>query len=141
MHEVLPGLYLASFNEVRQRGSEAQSYYIVNCSRDLPMLSARGMRVPVDDLPEENERMLGFFPQATQTIHDRLRSRDEVIVHCWAGQQRSAAVVAAYLIRYEHMSKDDAMRFVKRHKSDAFSSGATFDQALTVWEHRATAHV
>jgi protein-tyrosine phosphatase len=77
--------------------------------------------------------MLDFFPQATQTIRDHVLSHDEVIVHCWAGQQRSAAVVAAYLIRYENMTKDDAMRFVKRHKSDAFASGATFDPALTSW--------
>lgn len=133
MHEIIPGLYLASFKEVKQRGSEARNYFIVNCSRDLPMLSPRGVRVPVDDLPEDNQRMLSFFPQATQVIRERLRSCDEVIVHCWAGQQRSAAVVAAYLIRYEHMSKDDAMRFVKRHKPDAFSSGATFDPALTTW--------
>ena len=134
MHEILPGLYLASFNEVRQRGSEARDYYIVNCSKDLPMLSPRGGRVPVDDLPEENQRMLGFFPSATQAIRERLCLGDEVIVHCWAGQQRSAAVVAAYLIRYKNMSKNDAMQFVKRHKSDAFSWGATFDPALTAWE-------
>lgn len=135
MYEILPGLYLASFNDVKQRGAEARDYYIVNCSRDLPMLSPRGGRVPVDDRPEENERMLGFFPRVTRAIRERLRSGDEVIVHCWAGQQRSAAVVTAYLIKYEGMPKDHAMRFVKRRKMDAFSWGATFDPALNAWEN------
>lgn len=135
MYEILPGLYLASFADVRQRGSESQEYFIVNCSRDLPMLSPNGVRLAIDDAPQENQRMLDFFPRVTQLIRRKLREGDDVIVHCWAGQQRSAAVVAAYLMRYTHMSKDHAMRFVKRCKSDAFSWGATFEPALKVWEN------
>jgi rhodanese-related sulfurtransferase len=136
MYEIIPGLYLASFNDVRQRGSEAHEYFIVNCSRDLPMLSPRGVRFAIDDAPQENERMLGFFPRATALIRRKLREGDEVIVHCWAGQQRSAAVVAAYLMRWTNMSKDQAMRYIRRQKSDAFSWGATFDPALEAWESR-----
>lgn len=135
MYEIIDGLYLASFNDVKQRGSEARDYYIVNCSRDLPMLSPRGVRLAINDAPDENERMLGFFPGATQLIRRKLIAGDEVIVHCWAGQQRSAAVVAAYLIRYGRMSKEDAMGFVRRRKSDAFSWRATFDPALGVWDN------
>jgi rhodanese-related sulfurtransferase len=135
MYEILPGLYLASFNDVRQRGAEAQEYFIINCSRDLPMLSPTGVRLAIDDAPQENERMLGFFPRATQLIRRKLREGDEVIVHCWAGQQRSAAVMAAYLMKYAHMSKDHAMRFIRRQKPDAFSWGATFDPALEDWEN------
>lgn len=135
MYEVVPGLYLASFADVSQRGSEASEYFIVNCSRDLPMLSPNGVRLAIDDAPAENERMLGFFPRVTQLIRRKLREGDDVIVHCWAGQQRSAAVVAAYLMKYAHMSKDHAMRFVKRRKSDAFSWGATFEPALEAWDN------
>jgi rhodanese-related sulfurtransferase len=136
MYEILDGLYLASFNDVARRGSEAGDYFIVNCSRDLPMLSSQGVRLAIDDAPDENDRMLGFFPRATRLIRERLREGDEVIVHCWAGQQRSAAVVAAYLMRYDHISKERAMAFVRRCKADAFSWGATFDPALTTWARR-----
>ncbi len=134
MHEIIDGLYLASFNQVRQRGAEAREYFIVNCSRDLPMLSPRGVRLPIDDAPDENERMLGFFPRVTRAIRRRLLEGDEVIVHCWAGQQRSAAVVAAYLMRYMRFTRDEAKGFVRQRKADAFSWGATFDPALAAWE-------
>jgi len=136
MYEILDGLYLASFNDVERRGREARDYFIVNCSRDLPMRSPDGVRLAIDDAPDENSRMLSFFPGVTHLIRERLRSGDEVIVHCWAGQQRSAAVVAAYLMRYEGISKERAMAYVRRCKSDAFSRGATFDPALTAWARR-----
>ena len=75
------------------------------------------------------------FDGVTQLIRRKLREGDEVIVHCWAGQQRSAAVMAAYLMKYAHMSKEHAMRFIRRQKPDAFSWGATFDPALESWDN------
>ena len=135
MYEIIPGLYLASFADVAQRGDEAHEYYIVNCSRDLPMLGTRGVRLAIDDAPGENAKMLSFFPRVTDLIRRKLREGDEVIVHCWAGQQRSAAVVVAYLMRYTSMSKERAMRFVKHKKFDAFSARPTFEPALTSWQN------
>lgn len=133
MYEIVDGLYLASFNDVKQRGTEARDYFIINCSRDLPMLSPRGVRLPIDDAPNENGRMLDFFPRVTQLIRRKLNEGEEVIVHCWAGQQRSAAVVCAYLMRYYDMTKERAMGFIRRMKNDAFSWGATFNPALDAW--------
>lgn len=135
MYEVLDGLYLASFADVSRRGREARDYFIINCSKDLPMLSPTGVRIPVDDSPSENGRMLNFFTDATRLIHNRLRAGDEIIVHCWAGQQRSAAVVAAYLMKWHGLSRDQAKSYVRGHNPDAFLDGATFDPALKTWEN------
>jgi hypothetical protein len=134
MYEIIDGLHLASFDDVKRIGKNSRNYFIVNCSRDLPMRSPNGRRVPIDDAPHENSRMLGFFEPVTRLIHEQLQQGD-VIVHCWAGQQRSAAMVAAYIMRYGPASKDDAMELVKLRKSDAFSWGATFSPALTNWEN------
>ena len=47
MHEVLDGLYLASFMEARELALESH-YVFLNCTKDLPMLGP-GMRIPVND--------------------------------------------------------------------------------------------
>lgn len=109
-------------------------YFIVNCSRDLPMLGPRGMRVAIDDAPSQNNEMLHHFPTVVRKIRERLMTGDAVIVHCRAGQQRSAAVIAAYLIRYNDLSKKSAMHHIMRRKADAFYMGATFGPALDIWE-------
>jgi dual specificity MAP kinase phosphatase len=135
MYEILPELFLASFNDVRLAGFDTNDYFIVNCTRDLPMLGPRGARIPVDDAPSQNNQMFQYFPLIVRKIRERLVAGDAVIVHCRAGQQRSAAVIAAYLIRYNGMSKNEAIAYIRRCKSDAFYISATFDNALTVWEN------
>lgn len=132
MYEIVNGLYLASFRDVLY-APDRDKYFIINCTPDLPMLGPRGIRVSILDDPYENERMLDFFPMTANLIRERLKAGDGVIVHCAAGQQRSAAVVAAYLIRENGWSAHHAMRYIKRRKSDAFINRPTFWPALDEW--------
>ena len=132
MYEISPNLYLASFPDVAHAPGHDKCF-IINCTPDLPMLSRRGVRVSILDDPAENDRMLSFFPETTRVIRERLSWGDAVIVHCAAGQQRSAAVVTAYLMRENGWSASKAMKFVKSKKSDAFIGHATFWPALDEW--------
>lgn len=40
-----------------------------------------------------------------------------VLVHCMQGASRSVSIVAAYLIKYHHMSAEDALTFMKKKRS------------------------
>jgi protein-tyrosine phosphatase len=56
-----------------------------------------------------------------------------VVVHCHAGQQRSAAVMAAYLMWTRKMSLEQSVSYIKLCKPDAFLYGVNFREALEKW--------
>jgi protein-tyrosine phosphatase len=58
-----------------------------------------------------------------------------VVVHCRAGQQRSAAVMAAYLMR-KGMGLEQAIKYIKSRKPDAFYWNVNFMPALKIFENR-----
>ena len=133
MHEVLDGLYLASFMEARELALESH-YVFLNCTKDLPMLGP-GMRIPVnDDLkPGSIQTLYQAFPEAVQWIDAKLKRGNAVVVHCAAGQQRSAATVAAYLMWKYGYGIDQSIDYLKSIKSDAFLYGANFRPSLERW--------
>lgn len=129
MYNIVPRLYLSNFYEAK---TAPNGWYVINCSKDLPMVSTYGMRLPINDdmSPEAFRTMYKALPMIIDRIDNIRNSGGDVLVHCHAGQQRSAAVVAAYLMS-KGMPKDEAIRYVKSKKSDAFFWNVNFDPVLT----------
>ncbi len=63
-------------------------------------------------------------------IHKTLADSKTVLVHCRLGRQRSATVVAAYLMYSHEMMPIEAMQVVKSLKSDTFQLLPNFMSAL-----------
>lgn len=138
MHPILPGLYLASWQQVQAASltddtlAEDTEWFIVNCTKNLPMAiqdPTRTLRIAVDDdlSPAALNGMLEALPGTLHIMHDVLhRGGTKVVVHCQAGQQRSPAVIAAYLMRYCNMSLTESVLFIKDRKADAFFWNANF---------------
>lgn len=116
--EVRPGLFLANYSGAQQGPADA---YVVNCTRDLPMIRPQGTRVAVDDNGTTGtmNSLAMAIPALVDEIHARLAAGTPVVVHCLAGQQRSPTVVAAYLIRYAGLTAAEAIREVRARKRDA----------------------
>ena len=107
-HEIIPGLFI---------GDEYSSYnkpfllknnitVIINCTNDVPFKFKRSfsyLRVPVDDSLKDKDidKMTQFLPLVVEYLKNAHRTgRRNVLVHCHAGVQRSAIVVASYLLKY-----------------------------------------
>ncbi|KAF1859104.1 hypothetical protein Lal_00000930 [Lupinus albus] len=69
------------------------------------------MAVPIRDT--ENEDLLDYLEVCIDFI-DRSRKEGSVLVHCFAGVSRSAAVITAYLMRTEHLSLEDALESLRQ---------------------------
>ena len=129
MYEIIPNLYLSSFRGL----GHVDSYFVVNASADLPMMGP-GIRVAINDDVFENNAMFSAFEPTIQAIDEARSHGKKVVIHCMAGQQRSAAITAAYLMYKDRsLSVNDAKRMVRNKKPDAFIYHTTFQEALERW--------
>lgn len=133
MYEIIPGLYLSSFKDASE--SELLSTaFVVNCTKDLKMLSTKSRRVAIDDNgnPREISALFTEFANGTVLgeIDTALKAGTPVIVHCLAGQQRSPAVICGYMLRYSRKSVEDAILHIRSKKPDAMFWKVNFQDTL-----------
>ncbi|MED6170625.1 hypothetical protein PIB30_032910 [Stylosanthes scabra] len=83
-------------------------YSLEYAGRDLKLVR---MAVPLKDT--ENEDLLDYLEVCIDFI-DRSRKEGSVLVHCFAGVSRSAAVITAYLMRMENLSLEDALESLRK---------------------------
>lgn len=129
LYEIVPHLYLSNYQDAL---SVPKDFFVINCSKDLPMVQTKGggTRLYVDDSPHSIETMTKNLPIMIKYIEEHVKENKNVLVHCFAGQQRSATVIAAYLMKTKGLSTEDAIAFVKSKKQDAFAGGVHFYTSL-----------
>ena len=112
---------------------------VINCSKDIPFYSnyTENVRISIHDNLENVEinRLYEYIPKAVEFIHKKILESKNILIHCYAGRQRSASIVTAYLMKYGHMSLKDAILAVKSKRVIAFSPGINFEKTLIKYEN------
>ena len=136
-HEIIDYLYIGS---ARALESSDQFSMIVNCTIDIPFPKncANCIRIPVHDDPAECARLITLVnsTQVLAKMHESILEKRPVLVHCFAGQQRSCAIVALYLITYYHMTPDQTIAHIKRKRRIAFFGQVNFAAAFVYFYAR-----
>lgn len=134
MSEVVPRLWLGGAGEAKELSAAADM--VVNCTCDLPFWNpmAYNVRLAVKDNGERTESVKLFDmledDEVFEAIHAALSAGKRVLVHCRAGEQRSAAVVACYVVWRWRMDPLDAIAYVRSKRPEAFLGGANFMDAI-----------
>jgi hypothetical protein len=140
-HEVLPGLWLGNANAAKDRAwlNQNQITTIFNCTKDIPFLRngpPHMYRVPLDDnlQPEEIRNLELWSWEVAYKIANERAQGNKILVHCAAGMQRSAAVIAIYLIATYRCTTDEAIAFIKTKRPVAFLGFANFYNSIKGFE-------
>ena len=137
-NEILPGLWLgdkaSSHNTDFLSAKKIQC--IINCTLDLPFINDKNIvkkRIPVnDDLSyESNEVMIKFLNNTIDLIQRNLLQNINTLVHCYAGKQRSATVIACYLLKYGRIKRESVYDLIRTKRPEAFMPGVNFEYAIT----------
>lgn len=135
--EIIPFLFLGDYKDAEHVGLNTK--LVVNCSKDIPFFSydSTNIRIPVDDTPDEGNKLLNTWIHSKlfDDIVNHLMQSHDVLIHCRMGRQRSAATIAAFLMKTLHWSKNEAITFIKDKKKEAFFPEPTFDNILNSYQN------
>jgi protein-tyrosine phosphatase len=138
--EILPGLWLGNINSAKSNDF-FQIYNIsivINCSKDIPFFSnfTKNIRISVNDNLQRHEidRMFDYLDKACDLIHNSLLNSESILVHCFAGKQRSATLICAYLMKYGNMSLEVAIQSIKSKRDIIFTPIINFKNTLLKYQ-------
>ena len=116
---------------------ENNIHAVFNCTKNIPFVHSvpRKYRLSVDDnLQEEEIRNMEHWAMEVVYKLTQEVKNGPVLVHCHAGMQRSAAVVAMYLIANYKMKSDKAMEYIKGKRPIAFTPAPNFLRSIKGFE-------
>ncbi len=140
-HEIIPRIWLGNRNAALNQDQWLEQHSIqavFNATKDIPFseLPTTKYRIPVDDNLEDAEitNMAKWSPEIIYNVLREYQAGNTILVHCAAGMQRSAAIVAMTLVALYNMSTDDAIAFIKNRRQIAFYPGANFYKSIKIFE-------
>ncbi len=128
--EIIEYLYVGSASALNH---SEKFNLIVNCTTNVYIkTSVNTIRIPIYDDPYDTNLFLQLLDDTNvlEKIHTSINNKEPVLVHCYAGQQRSCALVACYLIKYKNMTPDTAINYIKQKRRVAFIGNVTFISAI-----------
>ena len=130
LYKILDNLYLATFTDAQNLSPE--NAFIVNCTKDLPMIRQQGIRIEIDDNGNkiEIDNMFLAFNETVEIIHDKLSNNITVVIYCLAAVQRSCTIISAYLMAKHNFTLEKSILFIRSKKPNAFFWAVNFRDAL-----------
>ena len=120
--EIIPDLWLG--NDQSALNTQDDNFVYINCSNDLSFLGrAQQYNIEIKNNLEKYEilKMYQYLNETVEFLYKNLINLKPVLVHCETGTQKSATVVAAYLIKYGKINIEQAIKLIKTKKTDCFS--------------------
>jgi dual specificity phosphatase 12 len=138
--EIIKNLWIGNYKDAADKYLVKKLKFdiIINVSKDVEyekLPNIKYKRVPIDDNPsisylEDNEKLLAYFPNLLEYIHVSLKENKIVLVHCYAGRQRSAAVIAGYLMRYGNLDYEEVLNILRSKREIIFRPECNFKHCL-----------
>jgi protein-tyrosine phosphatase len=111
---------------------------VFNCTKDIPFSPVVPMqyRVPIDDNLEEEEinNLLKWSPEAVFKLMREYNSGKNILIHCMAGMQRSAAVCHMFLMTLWRQKKEPIYAFMREKRPIVYRPSMNFQKSVEWYE-------
>ena len=111
---------------------------VFNCTKDIPFGSGphRQYRIAIDDslLQEDIQKLTNWTPEIMYKLMAEYNRGATILVHCYAGVQRSAAVVAMFLMTLNKQPMSVIFPFMRHCRPIVFTPHINFKDSIQLWE-------
>ena len=136
--EILPNLWLSGHKYAKNKGflRSKNIKLIINCSTNIDFVDGlddiKKIRIPVNDSLQEKDIQLltKYLPKTSLLIEKYFNNLDPVLVHCYAGKQRSATVITSFIMKQTNLDIKMLIALIQMKKSNAFRPCINFMQSL-----------
>ena len=137
-NEILSNLWLGDIRDSKNIEFIDSMDIIINCTKNLPFINKKKkcFRIHVEDNLEKIEiiNLYKYLESITKIINQYLKLNQKIFVHCYAGKQRSATVICAYLIKFLKIPYKEAKQLISSKRKHVFTPLTNFEGALELFE-------
>jgi protein-tyrosine phosphatase len=136
-HKIFDNLYLGNIESARniETIKKLNIKYIFNISNGIPNYFSYDKNIKyfnlfvADDLSDNSiNLMTDNLPQLVKELDNCINANDgNILVHCYAGRQRSAILIAGYLAYKFHNTPNEAYDFIIDKRPEAFHYGSSYN--------------
>jgi len=138
--KILPRLWLGNKNAALDSDWLRANHIttVFNCTKDVPFEKSilHQYRVPIHDslLQEDIQKLTEWSPEIIYKLMAEYNQGAIILVHCWAGVQRSAAVVAMFLMTLTRQPMSSIFPFMRHCRPIVFTPAMNFSDSIQTWE-------
>lgn len=111
-----------SYEEIMWIQKQGVRSIVTMTEEGLPASWLEGIKylhVPTEDLTAPD---IDRIDSAVDFIHERIKSKEPVMVHCAAGIGRTGTILAGYLIKYHKMTAKEAIEKLREERPGSVQS-------------------
>ena len=119
-----------------QYKNNANIKYVVNCEKDLAFMNSyQENRVEIRDSQDKYQliKVYEYLLETTKFIYKNLLNDEATLIYCENGNQKSATVIAAFLIKYGNHTKESAINTIRTKYNSAFYPEINYNYSLEMF--------
>ena len=135
--EIVPNIWLGDIEGEKYK-TNINAKYIVNCLKDLKFLNnydnyKEGV---IKDSLEKYEiiKLYEYLCETTKFMYNNMFKDEPTLIFCENGNQKSATVIAAFLIKYGNHTKESAIKSIRTKYKSAFYPDINYIYSLEMFE-------
>lgn len=113
MSEIVDGLYIGNWRDAQNRAflvNRNVTHILCAASELRPVFTKVYDYLHIQAQDTQSYNIMRHFDTAASYINNAIKNKGTILVHCFAGISRSSSLVIAYLMKYQKMTMNQALK-------------------------------